>query len=155
MSQIDARLAELGITLPPAPKPVAAYVPAVIQGDLLYISGQLPMIDGKVSVTGQVGVDVTIEEAQAAARTCTLNALSIAKDILGDLDRITRIVKVGGFVSSPAGFGDQPKVINGCSELLGEIFGEMGKHARAAVGVSALPLHASVEIEFVMAIAAN
>lgn len=153
MGKIDDRLTELGLKLPTAPKPVAAYVPSVLHGGLLYISGQLPMVDGQLSCTGQVGQDVSLEAAQAAARTCTLNALAIAKDALGDLDRITRVVKVGGFVSSTPAFTDQPKVINGCSELLGEIFGEAGRHARAAVGVSALPLGAAVEIEFVMAVA--
>lgn len=153
MSKIDDRLAALGLTLPTAPKPVAAYVPSVLHGGLLYISGQLPMVDGQLSCTGRVGQEVSLEAAQAAARVCTLNALSIARDALGDLDKIARIVKVGGFVSSAAGFTDQPKVINGCSELLGEIFGEAGRHARAAVGVNALPLNAAVEIEFVMAVA--
>lgn len=153
MSQIDARLQELGLSLPTPPNPVAAYVPAVLHQGLLYISGQLPMVDGQLSCTGHVGQDVSLEAAQAAARVCTLNALAIAKDVLGDLDRIARIVKVGGFVSSAADFTDQPKVINGCSELLGEIFGEAGRHARAAVGVNALPLGAAVEIEFVIAVA--
>lgn len=153
MAKIEARLQELGLKLPTAPKPVAAYVPAVLHNGLLYISGQLPMVDGQLSCTGHVGQDVSLEAAQAAARTCTLNALAIAADVLGDLDRITQVIKVGGFVSSAASFTDHPKVINGCSELLGEIFGEAGKHARAAVGVSALPLGAAVEIEFVMAVA--
>jgi enamine deaminase RidA (YjgF/YER057c/UK114 family) len=153
MTKIEARLQELGLKLPTPPKPVAAYVPAVLHGGLLYISGQLPMVDGQLSCTGHVGQDVSLEAAQAAARTCTLNALAIAQDVLGDLDRITQVIKVGGFVSSSPGFTDHPKVINGCSELLGEIFGEAGRHARAAVGVSALPLGAAVEIEFVMAVA--
>ena len=113
MGKIDDRLTELGLKLPTAPKPVAAYVPSVLHGGLLYISGQLPMVDGQLSCTGQVGQDVSLEAAQAAARTCTLNALAIAKDALGDLDRITRVVKVGGFVSSTPAFTDQPKVING------------------------------------------
>lgn len=153
MSQIEARLQELGLQLPAPPKPVAAYVPAVLHQGLLYISGQLPMVNGQLSCLGHVGQDVSLEAAQAAARVCTLNALSIAQDVLGSLDRIQRVVKVGGFVSSAAGFYDQPKVINGCSELLGEIFGTAGQHARAAVGVNALPLNAAVEIEFVMAVA--
>ncbi|HEY9839367.1 MAG: RidA family protein [Candidatus Sericytochromatia bacterium] len=153
MGKIDARLQELGLSLPTPPKPVAAYVPAVLHNGLLYISGQLPMVDGQLSCTGHVGQDVGLEAAQAAARVCTLNALSIARDVLGDLDRIVRVVKVGGFVSSTPDFTDHPKVINGCSELLGKIFGDAGRHARAAVGVSALPLNAAVEIEFVMAVA--
>lgn len=155
MGKITDRLTELGLTLPSPPKPVAAYVPAVQHGGLLYISGQLPMVNGQLQHTGHVGQDLSLEAAQEAARICTLNALSIAQDQLGDLDQIERIVKVGGFVSSGPSFTDQPKVINGCSELLGEIFGEAGRHARAAVGVSALPLNAAVEIEFVIAVAAS
>lgn len=150
---IEKRLQELNLTLPEAPKPVAVYVPALEHKGLLYISGQLPMQSGKVAFTGQVGSDVTLEDAYEAARICTLNALSIAKQALGSLDRVAQIVKVGGFVSSAPGFYDQPKVINGASELLGEIFGDKGKHARAAVGVNALPLNAAVEIEFVIAVA--
>lgn len=150
---IEKRLEELNLTLPEAPKPVAVYVPALEHNHMLYISGQLPMQSGKVAYTGQVGSDVTLEDAYEAARICTLNALSIAKQALGSLDRVAQIVKVGGFVSSAPGFYDQPKVINGASELLGEIFGDKGKHARAAVGVNALPLNAAVEIEFVIAVA--
>ncbi|PIQ25851.1 hypothetical protein COW36_22195 [bacterium (Candidatus Blackallbacteria) CG17_big_fil_post_rev_8_21_14_2_50_48_46] len=153
MGRITEKLASLGLELPPAPKPVAAYIPAVLYGNLLFISGQLPLKDGKLLHTGKVGQEVSIEEAYAAARQCTLNALSVAQDVLGDLDRITQIVKVGGFVQSADGFSDQPKVINGASELLGEIFGEQGRHARAAVGVNELPLNAAVEVEFVIGVA--
>ncbi len=159
MGKITDRLNELGLTLPTAPKPVAAYIPAVHYGNLLFVSGQLPLKDGqllstgKVGNVGKVGEVVSIEDAYAAARQCTLNALSVAQDVLGDLDRIDRIVRVGGFVQSADGFSDQPKVINGASELLGEIFGEKGRHARAAVGVNELPLNASVEVEFVIGVA--
>jgi enamine deaminase RidA (YjgF/YER057c/UK114 family) len=159
MGKITDRLNELGLTLPTAPKPVAAYIPAVHYGNLLFVSGQLPLKDGqllstgKVGNVGKVGEVVSVEDAYAAARQCTLNALSVAQDVLGDLDRIDRIVRVGGFVQSADGFSDQPKVINGASELLGEIFGEKGRHARAAVGVNELPLNASVEVEFVIGVA--
>jgi enamine deaminase RidA (YjgF/YER057c/UK114 family) len=159
MGKISDRLNELGLSLPTAPKPVAAYIPAVHYGNLLFVSGQLPLKDGqllstgKVGNVGKVGEVVSVEEAYAAARQCTLNALSVAQDVLGDLDRIDRIIRVGGFVQSADGFSDQPKVINGASELLGEIFGEKGRHARAAVGVNELPLNASVEVEFVIGVA--
>jgi len=159
MGKITDRLNELGLALPTAPKPVAAYIPAVHYGNLLFVSGQLPLKDGqllstgKVGNVGKVGEVVSVEDAYAAARQCTLNALSVAQDVLGDLDRIDRIVRVGGFVQSADGFSDQPKVINGASELLGEIFGEKGRHARAAVGVNELPLNASVEVEFVIGVA--
>lgn len=153
MSQIEAKLAELKLSLPEPPQPVAAYIPSVLHQGLLYISGQLPMRNGQLTCIGQVGEDVSLEQAYAAARLCTLNALSIFKDHVGDLDRIERIIKVGGFVQSAPGFYDQPKVINGASEFLGELLGEKGRHARAAVGVNALPLNAAVEIEFVIAVA--
>lgn len=153
MGRILERLKTLGLELPQAPKPVAAYVPAVQFGNLLFISGQLPMKDGQLLYTGKVGQDIDIEDAYMAARQCTLNALRIAQDILGNLDRIERVLRVGGFVQSADGFNEQPKVINGASELLVEIFGEPGRHARAAVGVNQLPLNAAVEVEFVMGIA--
>lgn len=153
MSQIEAKLQEMGLSLPQPPKPVAAYVPAVLHQGLLYISGQLPMQNGQLSCTGKVGREVSLEDAAAAARICALNALSIAKDQLGSLERIERVVKVGGFVQSADDFYDQPKVINGASEFLGELLGERGRHARAAVGVNALPLNAAVEVEFVIAVA--
>jgi enamine deaminase RidA (YjgF/YER057c/UK114 family) len=153
MGKISSRLKELGLELPAAPKPVAAYIPAVLYGKMLFISGQLPLKDGQLMSTGKVGQAVSIEDASAAARQCTLNALSVAQDVLGDLDRIEQIIRVGGFVQSADGFSDQPKVINGASELLGEIFGEQGRHARAAVGVNELPLNASVEVEFVIGVA--
>lgn len=153
MSQIAERLKQMGVTLPAPPQPVAAYVPCVRHGDLLYISGQLPMEQGKVTLTGKVGSDATLEQAYAAARLCTINALSIVQAAIGDLDLVKQVVRVGGFVNSADGFTDQPKVINGASEFLGEVFGEKGRHARAAVGVNELPLNAAVEVEFVIAVA--
>lgn len=148
MSQITAKLAELGLQLPAAPKPVAAYIPAVRTGNLVFISGQLPMKDGKLLSTGSVPDQVSLEAGQAAARQCVLNALAVLADQLGgDLGRVKRIVRLGVFVCSAAGFTEQPKVANGASELLQQIFGEQGRHARAAVGSIALPLGASVEVE--------
>ena len=142
------KLEELGLELPPVAAPVAAYVPAVRSGNTVYTSGQLPFVDGKLPVTGLVGADVTEEQAYDAARTAALNAIAAIDDVAG-IDNIERIVKVNGFVASTADFSGQPGVINGASELLGEIFGEPGVHARAAVGVAALPLNAPVEVEIV------
>lgn len=152
MSQLEQKLAEMGLSLPTPPQPVAAYIPAVHHNGLLYISGQLPMQNGQLTRTGLVGQDVSLEQAYEAARVCTLNALSIAKDMLGSLEQIERVIRVGGFVASAQGFFDQPKVINGASEFLGELLGEKGRHARAAVGVNALPLNAAVEVEFIFAV---
>ena len=149
MSRIADRLAELGIALPAVTKPVAAYVPAVVSGNLVYTSGQLPMVAGELSKSGKVGAEVSAEDAKALARTCALNALAAVNAEIGSLDRITRVVKVVGFVASDPSFGGQPGVINGASELLGEVFGDIGAHARSAVGVAALPLDAPVEIECV------
>lgn len=149
MSRIADRLTELGIALPAVAKPVAAYVPAVVSGNLVYTSGQLPMVAGELSTTGKVGAEVSPETAKELTRTCVLNALAAVDAEIGSLDRITRVVKVVGFVASDPSFGGQPGVINGASELLGEIFGDIGAHARSAVGVAALPLDAPVEIEFV------
>ncbi|HRN28482.1 MAG TPA: RidA family protein [Terrimesophilobacter sp.] len=149
MSRIADRLTELGIALPSVAKPVAAYIPAVVSGNLVYTSGQLPMVAGELSITGKVGAEVSAEDAKALARTCVLNGLAAADAAIGSLDRITRVVKVVGFVASDPSFTGQPGVINGASELLGEIFGDIGAHARSAVGVAALPLDAPVEIEFV------
>ncbi|BDB58586.1 MAG: RidA family protein [Rhodococcus sp. (in: high G+C Gram-positive bacteria)] len=143
------RLTELGITLPPVAAPVAAYVPAVRNGDVVYTSGQLPLVDGKLTHTGKVGAAVSAEEAKTAARTAALNALA-AVDALVGLDNIASVVKVVGFVASAEGFTGQPGVINGASELLGEIFGEVGAHARSAVGVAELPLGAPVEVELMV-----
>lgn len=150
---LNARLKELGLTLPPAPKPVAVYVPAVLMDDTLYVSGQLPMFEGKLVATGVVPTAVSLEEAQQAARQCVLNALAIVGDAIdGDWSRLVRIVRLGVFVACDPSFTDQPKVANGASELLGEIFGEAGQHARAAVGASSLPLGAPVEVEMIVAI---
>jgi enamine deaminase RidA (YjgF/YER057c/UK114 family) len=143
------RLAELGIELPQAPKPVAVYVPALVSGNLVYVSGQLPFTNGELPATGKVGAEVSADDAKAYARTCVLNGLAAAHGVIGSLDRITRVVKVGGFVASDPSFTGQPGVINGASELLGEIFGEAGQHSRSAVGVAVLPLDSPVEIEFV------
>lgn len=144
-----ARLAELGLELPPVVPPVAAYVPAVRTGDLVYTSGQLPMAGGVMAQTGLVGGPVSAEQAKDLARTCALNALA-AIDALVGLDSVVRVVKVVGFVASAPGFTGQPGVVNGASELLGEVFGEAGVHARSAVGVAALPLDAPVEVELVV-----
>ena len=151
MPRILDRLIELKITLPEAPKPVAAYVPAVKTGNLVYVSGQIPFQDGKLLATGPVPSQTSLNEAQEAAKQCVLNALAILDYTLrGDLDRIRRIVKLGVFVYSDSDFTEQPKVANGASELLQEIFGESGRHARAAVGSVALPLGASVEVEMIV-----
>ena len=151
---IHDRLTELGITLPAAPKPVASYIPCVRTGNLIIVSGQLPMQDGKLIATGTVPAHCSLEHAQAAARQCAINALAVIADALGgDLDRVQRIVRLGVFVASEAGFTDQPKVANGASELMQQIFGERGRHARAAVGSIALPLGASVEVEMMVEVA--
>jgi enamine deaminase RidA (YjgF/YER057c/UK114 family) len=143
------RLAELGLTLPPVTAPVAAYVPAVRTGTFVYVSGQLPVVDGKLPATGKVGDEVSAEDAAAMARTCALNALAAAASAAGGLERIRRIVKITGFVASAPGFAGQPQVINGASELFIAVFGEQGKHARSAVGVAELPLNAPVEVELI------
>lgn len=149
MSKLDERLAELGLQVPASSKPVAAYIPAVASGNLVYTSGQLPMVDGVLAATGKVGSEVDADAAKQLARTCVLNGLAAARSAIGSLDRITRVVKVVGFVASDPSFTGQPGVINGASELLGEIFGDAGAHARSAVGVAVLPLDSPVEIEFV------
>ena len=150
MSLVMPRLESLGIALPEAPKPVAAYVPSVQSGALVYISGQVPISDGALLATGPVPSQVSLEQAVAAARQCGINALAVLSAHLdGDLDRDRRIVRMGVFVASDAGFTDQPLVANGASELMIEVFGDAGRHARAAVGSVALPLDASVEVELV------
>jgi len=150
MSLVMHRLESLGIALPEAPKPVAAYVPSVQSGALVYISGQVPISDGALLATGPVPSQVSLEQAVAAARQCGINALAVLSAHLdGDLDRVRRIVRMGVFVASDAGFTDQPLVANGASELMIEVFGDAGRHARAAVGSVALPLDASVEVELV------
>ncbi|MEX2616522.1 MAG: RidA family protein [Alphaproteobacteria bacterium] len=147
---IDARLQDLGITLPAAAAPVANYVPYVISGNQLWISGQLPLWDGALKHAGLTGEAVTLDEAADAARVCALNILAQAKAALGDLDRITRVVKLTGFVNAVPGFTDQPKVINGASNLMVEVLADKGRHARSAVGVSGLPLGAPVEVDAVI-----
>jgi enamine deaminase RidA (YjgF/YER057c/UK114 family) len=145
-SSWHARLAELGIRLPAVAAPVAAYVPAVRSGQLVYTSGQLPFVDGGLRRTGKVGGSVDAEDAAADAKVCALNALAAIDDLVG-LDSIVRVVRVVGYVASVEGFTGQPRVVNGASELLGRIFGEAGQHARSAVGVAELPLGAPVEVE--------
>jgi enamine deaminase RidA (YjgF/YER057c/UK114 family) len=149
MSKIEQKLADLGFPLPAVAKPVAAYVPSVVTGNLCFTSGQLPFVDGALPQTGKVGRDVTPEDAKDLARLCALNALAALKLAIGDLDRVTRIVKVVGFVSVVPEFTAIPGVINGASEFLGEVFGEVGSHARSAVGVPALPLDSAVELEII------
>ena len=146
----EAKVKELGLTLPEAPKPVAAYVPAVKVEDYVYTSGQIPFVNGELKFKGKLGKELTLEQGYEAAKVCALNCLAVIKGQIGSLDNIKQIVKVTGFVSSASGFNDQPKVINGASELLGEIFGEQGQHARAAVGVNELPVDAAVEVEMVV-----
>jgi len=146
------RLAELGIELPSVVPPLAAYVPAVRTGNLVYTAGQLPMTAGSLPQTGKVGAEVTPEVGKALARACALNALAAVDSVVG-IDTVTRVVKVVGFVASAPGFHGQPGVINGASELLGEVFGDAGAHARSAVGVSELPLDAPVEVELIVEVA--
>ncbi|WKX71735.1 RidA family protein [Streptomyces sp. XD-27] len=148
MSAVEEKLAELGLSLPEVAAPLASYVPAVRTGAYVYTAGQLPMVEGKLGVTGKVGAEVTPEEAKELARTCALNALAALKSVVVDLDKIVRVVKVVGFVASAPDFTGQPGVINGASELLGEVLGAKGVHARSAVGVAVLPLDAPVEVEF-------
>ncbi|UYO97878.1 RidA family protein [Microbacterium sp. M28] len=144
---VASRLAELGIELPAVAAPVAAYVPAVVHGDLVHTSGQLPFTAGALPATGKVGAGVSADDAKEYARTCALNALAAAADAAGGLERIAGVLRVGGFVASDPSFTGQPGVINGASEILGEIFGDAGRHARAAVGVPVLPLDSPVEVE--------
>lgn len=151
MSDIDARLAELGLTLPVAAAPVAAYVPVVVAGGLAHVSGQLPFVDGKL-VTGRLGEDVTLEAGTEAAQACAVMILAQLKAALGSLDRVEKIVKLGAFINSTGDFTDQPKVANGASELMVAVFGEAGKHARSAVGVPVLPLGAAVEVDAIVAV---
>jgi enamine deaminase RidA (YjgF/YER057c/UK114 family) len=149
MSTALTRLAELGLELPPVVAPLAAYVPAVRTGSLVYTSGQVPFRDGKLAATGKVGAEITADDAADLARTCALNALAAVHDLVG-LDSVVRVVKVLGFVASAADFTGQPGVINGASELLGDVFGDAGAHARSAVGVAALPMDAPVEVELIV-----
>lgn len=152
MTRIDKRIAELGITLPAAKTPAFEYVAVALHGNIAYISGQLPWTDAQNVISGKVGTDVDLERAQEAARLCTLFALANLKNEIGNLDNVERILKVTGFVASASGFTAQPKVIDAASKLLGEIFGEQGRHARSAIGVAELPRGAAVEIEYVIAV---
>ena len=146
----DAKLAELGITLPPAPKPVATYIPAVRVGDLIFLSGTGPFKDGQIAFAGKLGRDLTVEQGYEAARLTLLNALAMVRQELGTLDRVVRIVRLTGHVASAEGFTQQPAVINGASDLLVRIFGEAGRHARLALGAAELPLNMCIELELIL-----
>ncbi|CAM4517541.1 RidA family protein [Nocardia ninae] len=148
VTEWETNLTRLGLTLPPVAAPVAAYIPAIRTGSLVYTSGQLPFVDGELSAVGKVGAEVTTEQAKEAARLCALNALAAVHSLVG-LDAVVRIVKVVGFVASAPGYNDQPVVINGASEFLAEVFGDAGVHARSAVGVSELPKNTPVEVELI------
>jgi len=151
---IDARLSELGIELPPANVPAGNYVPYVQTGNLLFVSGQIPMVDGKPGFIGRLGAEIEVEEGAKAARTCALAILSQVKAALGgDLDRVKRVVKLTGFVAATPDFTGQPTVVNGASDLMVEIFGDAGRHARAAVGMSSLPASVAVEVEAILEVA--
>jgi enamine deaminase RidA (YjgF/YER057c/UK114 family) len=149
---VDARLKALGLSLPAAPSPVANYVPYLVAGDLLFISGQISKAADGTVATGTVGADVSVEAGQAAAKLCALNILAQAKAALGSLDRVKQVVKLTGFVNSAPGFGDHPKVVNGASDLMVDVLGDKGRHTRAAVGVSGLPLNSAVEVDAVLLI---
>jgi len=152
--KIDARLAELGITLPEPAKPVANYVGFVVTGSLVFTAGQVPLKDGKMAYVGKLGQDLSVEEGQASARLCAINVIAQLKAACGgDLDRVKRIVRLGGFVNSTPDFTDQPKVINGASDLMVEVFGEAGKHARTALSAGSLPVGVATEVECVAEIA--
>lgn len=154
MPDINNRIKDLGLSLPTPPKPVAAYIPFVRTGNLIYVSGQVPFLDGKLTCTGAVPSSVSVDQARAAARQCVLNGLAVVSGALdGDLNKVRRIVRLGVWVCSDPGFTDQPKVGNGASELLVDIFGDNGRHARAAVGSISLPLGATVEVEMLVEVA--
>lgn len=150
MSQIESKLAELGLALPPVPKPVAAYIPASRGGNIVFTSGQLPTRDGNLVCQGLVTRDVSPETAADAAQVCALNALAAIKGVIGDLDKIVKVVKLGVFVASPADFTAHPKIANGASDLILKLFGESGRHARTTIGVPSLPLNAPVEVEMIV-----
>ncbi|MDH4397561.1 MAG: RidA family protein [Actinomycetota bacterium] len=147
---VEQKLAELGLTLPAVATPAGAYVPAVISGNLVFTAGQIPLVDGTLMATGKVGQEISPEFAKEIAQRCALNALAAVKSVLGDLSRVKRVVKVVGFVASTPDFTGQPGVLNGASELLGNVFGDAGLHARSAVGVASLPLDAPVEVELIV-----
>lgn len=152
-SQVEARLHAIGLTVPQVVMPLAAYVPVMRTGNLVFTAGQLPMVEGSLAATGKVGAGVTAEEAAELAKICALNAIAAVKSEIGDLDKVVRVVKVVGFVASAPDFTAQPGVVNGASNLLKEAFGEAGVHARSAVGVAALPLDAPVEVEMIVEVA--
>lgn len=152
MSHVESRLAELGIALPQAAPAAANYAPTCLHDGMLYISGQLPLVDGKASHKGKLGRDLSLEDGQAAARNCAINIIAQAKGALGDLDRVRRVVKLTGFVNSDPSFSDQPKVVNGASDLMGQAFGDAGVHSRSAVGAAALPFDVAVEVEAIIAV---
>ena len=153
MTAPSERLANLGLTLPAVTPPLAAYVPAVVHAGLVWSSGQLPMVDGALAAAGKVGAEVTPERAKELAQICALNAIAAVKSVIGDLSQVVRVVKVVGFVASTPDFTGQPGVVNGASELLGQVFGDAGVHARSAVGVAVLPLDAPVEVEMIVEVA--
>jgi enamine deaminase RidA (YjgF/YER057c/UK114 family) len=153
MSQVEARLAAAGHTVPEATTPLAAYVPAVVTGRYVYTSGQLPVVNGELLATGKVGVEIEPEQAAELAARCALNAIAAIKSVIGDLDKVVRVVKVVGFVASDPEFSGQPAVMNGASNLLLEAFGDAGRHARSAVGVAVLPRNAPVEVEVIVEVA--
>lgn len=146
----NQRISDLGIILPQVATPAGAYVPAVVSGNLVFTAGQIPLVEGKLAATGKVGKDLSAEQAKEIARICALNAVAAVKSVIGDLDRVKKVVKVVGFVASDPSFSQQPAVVNGASELLEQIFGEKGIHARSAVGVAVLPLDAPVEVELIV-----
>jgi enamine deaminase RidA (YjgF/YER057c/UK114 family) len=150
MMTVEEKLKSLGLTLPQTPKPVAAYIPAIQVNDMVYTSGQLPIVEGELKFKGKLGREISKEQGYEATKICALNALSAIKGIIGDLDRIEQVVKVVGFVASAEGFIEQPAVVNGASEFLKELFGEKGAHARSAVGMAELPLGAAVELEMIV-----
>lgn len=150
MSKVEEKLVSVGVVVPDVPLPLAAYVPGLISGNMVYTSGQLPMVNGQLAFKGRLGENDSVEDGYAAAKQCACNCLGVVKALIGDLDRVKRVVKVVGFVNSTADFEAQPKVINGASELLQAAFGEAGAHARSAVGVAALPLGAMCEVEIIV-----
>ena len=150
--RVEDKLKELGIQVPEAAKPVAAYVPAVKSGDTVYTSGQIPFVAGELQFKGKVGREISTEQGYEAAKVCAINCLAAIKSLIGSLDQIENVVKVVGFVNSAPGYSEQPKVINGASELIGKVFGPAGSHARSAVGVAELPLDAAVEVEMIVKI---
>lgn len=150
MSRVEENLSKIGITLPTVPVPIAAYVPGVLNGNNVYTSGQLPLENGALKWKGRLGETLKTEDGYEAAKQCAINCLGVVKSLIGDLDRVERVIKVTGFVNSTADFVDQPKVINGASELLEAAFGSLGSHARSAVGVAALPLGAACEVEIIV-----